>query len=151
MQTYPHAQPSIRFLSVRPEVCPWVSRFPTSSFLQICSHLQHPCLRLYPSHYRADLGLSPLRNVRRQAHMDFTVSHKWLAVFFIRREIHFDFPADYINYFFTFFSLHFFPDFLQKRQFLFPFEQRRLNASYSDHFSTDDTEPMPQAPPAASR
>ena len=42
--------------------------FPTSGFLQICSRLQHPCLRLYPSHYRADSGLSPVRNVRRQAH-----------------------------------------------------------------------------------
>ena len=69
MQTYPHVQPSIRFLSVRPEVCPWVSRFPTSGFLQIPSHDGHPCLRLYPSHYRADLGLAPLRNVRRQAHI----------------------------------------------------------------------------------
>ena len=28
----------------------------------------HPCLRLYLSRYRADLGLAPLRNVRRQAH-----------------------------------------------------------------------------------
>ncbi|MGF7100517.1 hypothetical protein M2141_002645, partial [Lachnospiraceae bacterium PH5-48] len=28
----------------------------------------HPCLRLYPSHYRADCGLTPVRNVRRQAH-----------------------------------------------------------------------------------
>ena len=65
---YPHVRPSIRFLSVRPEVCPWVSRFPTSGFLQIPSHDGHPCLRLYPSHYRADLGLSPVRNVRRQAH-----------------------------------------------------------------------------------
>ena len=59
----------MRFLFVRPEICPWVSRFPTSGFLQICSHLQHPCLRLYPSHYRADSGLSPVRNVRRQAHV----------------------------------------------------------------------------------
>ena len=68
MQTYPHVQPYIRFLSVRPEVCPWVSRFPTSGFLQIPLHNGHPCLRLYPSRYRADLGLAPLRNVRRQAH-----------------------------------------------------------------------------------
>jgi hypothetical protein len=42
--------------------------FPTSGFLQICSHLQHPCLRLYPSRYQVDSGLSPVRNVRRQAH-----------------------------------------------------------------------------------
>ena len=57
-----HRQPTLAF----PD--PWVSRFPTSGFLQICSRLQHPCLRLYPSHYRADLGLAPVRNVRRQAH-----------------------------------------------------------------------------------
>ena len=38
--------------------------FPTSGFLQICSHLQHPCLRLYPSRYQVDSGLSPVRNVR---------------------------------------------------------------------------------------
>src|SRR5699024_6366690 len=47
---------------------PWVSRFPTSSFLQIPPHDGHPCLRLCLSRYRADLGLAPLRNVRRQAH-----------------------------------------------------------------------------------
>ena len=58
----------MRFLFVRPEICPWVSRFPTSGFLQIPPHDGHPCLRLYPSHYRADSGLSPVRNVRRQAH-----------------------------------------------------------------------------------
>ena len=60
----------MRFLSVRPEVCPWVSRFPTSGFLQIPPHDGHPCLRLYPSRYRADSGLSPVRNVRRQAHRE---------------------------------------------------------------------------------
>ena len=43
--------------------------FPTSSFLQIPPHDGHPCLRLYPSHYRADSGLSPVRNVRRKAHI----------------------------------------------------------------------------------
>ena len=42
--------------------------FPTSGFLQIPPHGGHPCLRLYPSHYRADSGLSPVRNVRRRAH-----------------------------------------------------------------------------------
>ncbi len=36
--------------------------FPTSSFLQIPSHDGHPCLWLYPSHYRADSGLTPVRN-----------------------------------------------------------------------------------------
>ena len=56
------------FLFVRPELCPWVSRFPTSSFLQIPPHDGHPCLRLYPSHYRADSGLSPVRMCARRAH-----------------------------------------------------------------------------------
>ena len=41
---------------------------PTSGFLQILPRGRHPCLRLYPSHYRADSGLSPVRCVRRQAH-----------------------------------------------------------------------------------
>ena len=39
-----------------------------SGFLRIPPHGGHPCLRLYPSHYRADSGLSPVRNVRRRAH-----------------------------------------------------------------------------------
>ena len=54
-------KPYMRFLYVRPEVCPRVSRFPESGFLQISSHDEHPCLRLCPSHYRADSGLSPDR------------------------------------------------------------------------------------------
>ena len=53
-QSYPQMQPYMRFLYVRPEVCPRVSRFPESGFLQIPSHDEHPCLRLYPSRYRAD-------------------------------------------------------------------------------------------------
>ena len=51
------------FLFVRPEICPRVSMFPTSGFLQIPPHDRHPCLRLYPSHYRADSGLAPVGNV----------------------------------------------------------------------------------------
>ena len=43
--------------------------FPTSSFLQIPPRDGHPCFRLYPSHYRADSGLAPVGNVRRQAHI----------------------------------------------------------------------------------
>lgn len=62
----------MRFLCVRPEVCPRVSRFPESGFLQISSHDEHPCLRLCPSHYRADSGLAPARNVRRRAHASTT-------------------------------------------------------------------------------
>ncbi|WP_455953880.1 hypothetical protein, partial [Blautia sp.] len=46
----------------------------TSSFLQIPPHGGHPYLRLYPSHYRADWGLAPFGNVRRQAHTDKTSS-----------------------------------------------------------------------------
>ena len=67
-QSYPQRKPYMRFLYVRPEVCPRVSMFPESGFLQIPPHDGHPCLRLYPSHHRADSGLSPVRNVRRRAH-----------------------------------------------------------------------------------
>lgn len=72
-QSYPQMQPYMRFLYVRPEVCPRVSRFPESGFLQIPSHDEHPCLRLCPSHYRADSGLAPARNVLRRAHVAKTV------------------------------------------------------------------------------
>lgn len=68
LQTYPRMRPYMRFLFVRPELCPRVSRFPESSFLQILPRGRHPCFRLCPSHYRADSGLTPVRNVRRQAH-----------------------------------------------------------------------------------
>ena len=60
----------MRFLFVRPEICPWVSMFPISSFLQIPPHDGHPCFWLYPSHCQADSGLAPVRNVRRQAHQE---------------------------------------------------------------------------------
>ena len=82
----------MRFLSVRPEVCPWVSRFPTSGFLQIPPHDGHPCLRLYPSRYRADSGLSPVRNVRRQAHrsqLRDKLSRSWFWRCFTNRHIPF--------------------------------------------------------------
>ena len=59
----------MRFLFVRPEVCPLVSRFPASGFLQIPPHDGHPCLRLYPSRYRADSGLSPVGTCARRAHL----------------------------------------------------------------------------------
>ena len=68
LQTCPRMRPYMRFLFVRPELCPRVSRFPESSFLQILPRGRHPCFRLCPSHYRADSGLTPVRNVRRQAH-----------------------------------------------------------------------------------
>lgn len=58
----------MRFLFVRSEVCPLVSWFPASGFLQILPHGRHLCLRLYPYRYRADSGLSSVRNVRRRAH-----------------------------------------------------------------------------------
>jgi len=58
----------MRFLFVRPKICPRVSMFPETGFLQIPPHDGHPCLRLYPSHYRADSGLSPVRTCARRAH-----------------------------------------------------------------------------------
>ena len=36
-------------------------------FLQIPPHDGHPCLKLYPSHYRADSGLAPVRTCARRA------------------------------------------------------------------------------------
>ena len=49
------------------DFCPSNQRF-VYSFLQIPPYDGHPCLRLYPSHYRANFGLIPVRNVRRRAH-----------------------------------------------------------------------------------
>ena len=64
----------MRFLYVRPEVCPRGILFPESGFLQIPSRDGHLCLRLCPSHYRADSGLPPVRNVRRRAHQKSRLS-----------------------------------------------------------------------------
>ena len=43
---------------------------PTSGFLQIPPQDGHPCLRLYPSHYRADSGLSPIRKGNHNFYCD---------------------------------------------------------------------------------
>ena len=84
LQTYPRMRPYMRFLFVRPELCPRVSRFPESSFLQILPRDRHPCLRLCPSRYRADSGLTPVRNVRRQAHQqNGSASQRCTPVFVI--------------------------------------------------------------------
>ena len=48
---------------------PVVSLFPHPASFRFPSR-GHPCLRLYPSHCRADSGLAPIRNVRRQAHIN---------------------------------------------------------------------------------
>ena len=48
------------------DFCPSKQRF-AYSFLQIPPYDGHPCLWLYPSHYRANFGLIPVRNVRRRA------------------------------------------------------------------------------------
>ena len=93
-QSYPQMQPYMRFLYVRPEVCPRVSRFPESGFLQIPSHDEHPCLRLCPSHYRADSGLAPARNVRRRAHVTTTSSTGGLHWALIRADYCFRQKAD---------------------------------------------------------
>ena len=47
---------------------PWFVA-PASVFLRIPPRGGHSCLRLYPFHYLADSGLSPVRNVRRWAHI----------------------------------------------------------------------------------
>ena len=81
-QSCPCVKPQMCFLYVGPEVCPRVSIFPESSFLQIPPHGGHPCFRLYPSHYRADSGLSPVRNVRRRAHCKKTPAPKCRSLFY---------------------------------------------------------------------
>ena len=45
-QSHPQRIPYMRFLYVRPEVCPRVSMFPESGFLQIPPRDGHPCLWL---------------------------------------------------------------------------------------------------------
>ena len=41
-----------------------------AGFLQIPRRQGHPCLWLYPSHCRADSGLSPFRTCARRAHLE---------------------------------------------------------------------------------
>lgn len=67
--------------------------FLTSGFLQIPPLNGHPCLRLYPSCYRADSGLSPIRNVRRKAY------HKNTAIGFPIAALQFAGPCQPIHSF----------------------------------------------------
>ena len=59
-QSYPRLQPLYGF-------CPSDQSF-ASAFLQIPPRDGHPWLWLYPSHCRADSGLSPVRTCARRAH-----------------------------------------------------------------------------------
>ena len=60
-----------------------------------CSVTQAPCLQLYPSRYRADSGLSPLRNVRRRAHHKNTAGAAFLPLRpFLFRTVLFFQPSD---------------------------------------------------------
>ena len=43
-------------------------------FLQLPRRQGHPCLKLYPSRYRADSGLAPVRTCARRAHEGMGVS-----------------------------------------------------------------------------
>ncbi|WP_278495093.1 hypothetical protein, partial [Eubacterium ramulus] len=49
---------------------------------QIPPHDGHPCLRLYPSHYQADSGLAPVRNVRRRAHTKIKFQTYYLKLYY---------------------------------------------------------------------
>jgi len=59
-QPYPRLQPLYDF-------CPSDQSF-ASAFLRIPPRDGHPWLWLYPSHCRADSGLSPVRTCARRAH-----------------------------------------------------------------------------------
>ena len=48
-----------------------------AGFLQIPRHRRHPCLWLYPSHCRADSGLSLVRTCARRAHSKKAAS-EWI-------------------------------------------------------------------------
>ena len=52
-----------------------------AGFLQIPRHQGHPCLWLYPSHCRADSGLSPVRACARRAHYKYSLTEKSMRLF----------------------------------------------------------------------
>ena len=68
-QTYPRLQPYMRFLFVRPEVCPAGDRSTPAIRLSSDSTSRWTPLPLTnPSHCRADSGLSPVRTCAHRAH-----------------------------------------------------------------------------------
>ena len=70
MQTHPRLRPYMRFLFVRPEVCPLGDLLTPKIRLSSDSASRRTPLPLAnPSHCRADSGLSPYRTCAHRAHM----------------------------------------------------------------------------------
>ena len=70
MQTYPRLQPYMRFLFVRPEICPLEDLSTSKIRLSSDSASRRTPLPLAnPSRYRADSGLSPYRTCAHRAHI----------------------------------------------------------------------------------
>ena len=91
MQSYPHER-TLYVISFRQtRDLPVVSLFPHPASFRFPSR-GHPCLRLYPSHCRADSGLAPVRNVRRQAHIYQAAVHTRKTAAFLLF-LRFPFPA----------------------------------------------------------
>ena len=73
MQTHPRLRPYMRFLFVRPEVCPLGDLLTPKIRLSSDSASRRTPLPLAnPSHCRADSGLSPYRTCAHRAHMERT-------------------------------------------------------------------------------
>ena len=71
MQTYPRLQPYMRFLFVRPEICPLEDLSTSKIRLSSDSASRRTPLPLAnPSRYRADSGLSPYRTCAHRAHIN---------------------------------------------------------------------------------
>ena len=70
MQTHPRLRPYMRFLFVRPEVCPLGDLLTPKIRLSLDSASRRTPLPLAnPSHCRADSGLSPYRTCAHRAHI----------------------------------------------------------------------------------
>ena len=71
MQTHPRLRPYMRFLFVRPEICPLGDLLTPKIRLSSDSASRRTPLPLAnPSHCRADSGLSPYRTCAHRAHID---------------------------------------------------------------------------------
>ena len=69
LQPYPRLQPVNDFCSSGQRFALGLVGSPNPASFRFHLNDVHPCLRLCPSHYRADSGLAPVRNVRRWAHI----------------------------------------------------------------------------------
>ena len=78
MQTYPRLQPYMRFLFVRPEICPLEDLSTSKIRLSSDSASRRTPLPLAnPSRYRADSGLSPYRTCAHRAHIEAQKRHRY--------------------------------------------------------------------------